>query len=259
MVPKPPQPLSDGEYARLKADHTQAAVARRVAESPDQSFLRDFVYGSIDGCVTTFAIASGAVGAGLSHGVVIILGLANVLADGFSMAVSNYLGTKADRQLRERARSIEEYHVDSIPDGETEEVREIFRQKGFEGELLERVVAVITSNRKLWIETMLKEEWGMSLAEVSPAKAALVTFGAFLAVGMIPLAPFVAYDMLSIGTGNPFHVSLVLTGLAFFGIGALKSRYVAEHWFRAGLETLLIGGGAAALAYSVGILLKGLQ
>ncbi|MEX2285555.1 MAG: VIT1/CCC1 transporter family protein, partial [Planctomycetaceae bacterium] len=233
-----PSPEKPAEMDALRADHTQAAVAKRVAEEPGQSFLRDFVYGAIDGCVTTFAIAAGAVGAGLSNGVVIVLGLANVLADGFSMAVGNYLGTKADRQLLDRARRIEEQHVAAIPEGETREVREIFRQKGFDGPLLNEVVDVITADRKIWIETMLREEWGLSLAQRSPWKAALVTFGAFLTVGAIPLSPFVIYYLIGAGQSQAFVHSVILTGATFFGIGALKSRYVAEHWFRAGSETL---------------------
>lgn len=246
------------EQESLRAEHTQSAITERVSSQPGQNFLRDFVYGAIDGCVTTFAIAAGAVGAGLSSGVVIVLGLANLLADGFSMAVGNFLGTKADQQLIDRARRIEEHHLTAIPDGEAREVREIFRQKGFEGELLDEVVKVITADRKIWLETMLKEEWGLSLASVSPWKAALATFVAFIAVGAVPLAPFLVYYLFGLRGDSAFLPSIVMTGATFFAIGALKSRYVAEHWLRAGLETLGIGGTAAAMAYFVGVALQGL-
>jgi VIT1/CCC1 family predicted Fe2+/Mn2+ transporter len=242
----------------LDAEHTQSAIIERVSAEPDQSFLRDFVYGAIDGCITTFAITAGSVGAGLSSGVVIVLGVANLLADGFSMAVGNYLGTKAERQRVARARKIEELHLVQIPEGEVREVREIFRQKGFEGELLDDVVKVITADRKVWIETMLREEWGLSLARVSPWKAGLVTFFAFVVVGAIPLAPFVIYSLRSMPGEHAFLPSIIMTGFTFFAIGALKSRYVAERWLQAGLETLAVGGVAAALAYFVGVLLQGL-
>lgn len=241
----------------LKAEHTPAAVARRIAGDPARSYLRDFVYGAIDGCVTTFAVVSGAIGAGLSSGVVIVLGFANLLADGFSMAVSNYLGTKADQQLLDKARRIEESHVDAIPDGEREEIRQIFAQKGFEGELLERVVKVIVADRKLWIETMLREEWGLALTGPSPWNAAIVTFLAFVVVGLVPLLPFTLLLPLSPSDWMLFLVSSGMTAVTFFAVGALKSRYVAESWIRAGTETLLMGGGAAVLAYVVGVLLHG--
>jgi len=253
-------PTDDSQFdmETLRADHTSAAVAQRIAGEIRQSYLRDFVYGAIDGCVTTFAIVSGVVGANLDLSIVLILGTANVLADGFSMAVSNYLGTKTSVQMVHRAREIEEMHVDRIPDGEIEEVREIFRRKGFEGELLDRVVDVITGDRGLWIDTMVREEWGLSLSQPSPWKAAWVTFAAFLAAGLVPLLPFAILHALGSDGQTAFVISSAATGATFFGIGALKSRYVAGGWFRAGLETFLVGGGAALLAFVVGWLLKGL-
>ncbi len=246
------------QQERLRAEHAPEEVARRIDGSPSPSYLRDFVYGSIDGCVTTFAVVSGVIGAELSIAVVVILGFANLLADGFSMAVSNFLGTRAEEQLLRRARRTEEEHIDVIPEGEVREIREIFRRKGFEGELLERVVDVITGDRRLWIETMLQDEWGLSLVGPNPWKAASVTFIAFVAVGLIPLLPFTLLLNSDLTPRSLFAVSAVMTGVAFFAVGALKSRFGVEHWLRAGLETLLLGGGAAAVAYVVGVILRGL-
>lgn len=242
----------------LRADHTPQAVAERIHLDPPQNYLRDFVYGAIDGCVTTFAVVSGVVGANLPTSIVLILGFANLIADGFSMAVGNYLGIKAEQQAIDRARAIEESHVDRIPDGETEEIRQIFRQKGFKGQLLERLVEVITNDRKLWVETMLKEEWGLSLAPVSPVRAGIATFAAFVLVGFIPVLPFTISGLVGIDDRTAFTASAVLTAFTFFGVGVLKSKYVAESWYRSGLETLLMGGGAAVLAFLVGVALRGL-
>jgi VIT1/CCC1 family predicted Fe2+/Mn2+ transporter len=145
-----------------------------------------------------------------------------------------------------------------VPHGEEEEIRQIFRRKGFEGDLLDRVVAVITQNREVWVETMLKEELGLTLSGPVPWKAALATFVAFIVIGFIPLIPFVLLAWFQLSQTTQFWISLSITGLTFFGIGALKSLFTPEHWLRAGIETFLIGGGAAGLAYGVGVLFKGI-
>src|SRR5262245_3025507 len=122
---------ADPSKQSLAEQHTPKAIRERLARGPAHSYLGDFVLGAIDGCVTTFAVVAGVAGAGLSPTVVIIMGLANVLADGFSMAVGNFLGTKSDRQVVERIRRMEEMHIDKVPDAEREEIRQIFAGKGF--------------------------------------------------------------------------------------------------------------------------------
>jgi VIT1/CCC1 family predicted Fe2+/Mn2+ transporter len=248
--------LNERELRTLLEDHTPAAIASRIGQPARQSYLKDLVYGSIDGAITTFAVVAGVMGAGLSGGVILILGFANLLADGFSMAISNYLGTRAESQVRNRARAIEERHIELHPEGEIDEIREIFRQKGFEGPILDEIVQVVTGNRQLWINTMLQDEWGLPLDTPSAWKAGLATFAAFVVVGLIPILPFLAAIILPASMPFLFGASILMTGAALFGVGAMKSRFVEEHWLQAGLETLGIGGGAAILAYAVGVLLQ---
>lgn len=184
------------------------------------------------------------------------MGMANLLGDGFSMAIGNFLATRAEQQMQERARRTEEEHIAKVPEGEREEIRQIFAGKGFSGAELERVVDVITANAKEWVATMMREELGFTLTPVSPIRAALATFAAFVVIGSLPLLPFLGLLALGI-PGNPFLWSTCLTGLGFFMIGALKGRFVEYSWYWAGLETLAIGGGAALLAFLVGLGLKG--
>ena len=111
--------------AWLEHGHDSAAIARRLAAGPRVSYLRDWIYGGIDGAVTTFAIVAGTVGADLSPRIVLLLGAANLVGDGFSMAAANFTGTKAEREEYARLRAMEERHVDLVPEGEREEVRQI--------------------------------------------------------------------------------------------------------------------------------------
>jgi VIT1/CCC1 family predicted Fe2+/Mn2+ transporter len=241
----------------LADEHTPDAVRARLDRQPAPSYLRDFTYGAIDGAVTTFAVVAGVQGADLDETIVIILGVANLVADGFSMAVSNYLGSRAERQRRERARREEERQIRELPEGEREEVRQIFAAKGFRGDDLERVVEVITSDQKLWTETMMSEELGFGRTDPNEFRAALSTFVAFVLVGALPLLAFI-YDLAVPGAlGATFALSAVMTAVAFFLVGALKARFVDQTWWRSGLETLAVGSLAAALAYAAGAILQG--
>ncbi len=253
-MPSTPDSSSLPNRADLATAHTPERIRQRLSAQTSHSYLRDFVYGAIDGTVTTFAVVSGVAGAGLSTGVIIILGMANLVGDGFSMAASNYLGTKTEEELRQKARRIEAQHIAQYPEGEREEIRQIFASKGFEDEQLEHIVDVITADPDRWIDTMIVEELGMPLQGPSATKAAITTLVAFVVVGLIPLAPFLIDFVLPTQLASPYLVSTLMTGVAFFFVGAAKSRFVDESWFRAGTETLVIGGIAAALAYAAGLL-----
>ncbi len=237
----------------LRDDHTQEAIARRLKAATRHSYLGDFILGAVDGAVTTFAIVAGAAGAQLENNVVLILGLANVLADGLSMAAGNFLRARADQQLLAQFRLLEELHIDTIPEGEREEVRQIFRAKGFEGDVLEKIVQVITEDRQQWVNTMLTEEWGLRLDPPSPWKAGMATFVAFLLAGMIPLLP--AIVNLHGHADITFFYSSIFTGVTFFVIGIIRGRVIDGRPLIAGFETFAIGGGAALVAYLVGVLL----
>ncbi len=237
--------------------HTPEAIRARLAGGPSFSYLRDFIYGGIDGAVTTFAVVAGSQGAGLSPGVVIILGFANLFGDGLSMAAGNFLGTRAEQQQVERVRREEHTHIALHPEGEREEVRQIYAAKGITGDALDCVVDAVTSERHRWVETMLREEHGLQPHSRSAMRAAMMTLVAFVVVGALPLVPYLLGMIVSRDTQGDFVSSAALTALAFFGVGASKARFVEQKWHWAGLETLVVGGAAASVAYLVGVLLKG--
>jgi len=241
----------------MQHEHSTEAIRERLEEGSEASYLRDWVYGGIDGAVTTFAIVSGVVGADLSIGVILVLGAANVVADGFSMAASNYTGTKAEIEEHARIRHHEERQVDRDPEGEIREVREIFRNKGFEGDDLDRAVEIITADRRLWVDTMMVEEYGIAPANRSPARAAAGTFLAFLLCGLVPLLPFTLAPWL-IERDVAVIASVVATAATFFAIGSAKSRWSLVSWWRSGGETMAIGLAAAVMAYLIGYALRSL-
>jgi VIT1/CCC1 family predicted Fe2+/Mn2+ transporter len=234
----------------LEHDHHPDAIAERLADGWRINYLRDWVYGGIDGAVTTFAIVAGVVGASLDAKVILILGAANLLADGFSMAAANYSSTKAEVDDYNRIRRIEERHIELHPEGEREEVRQLYRAKGFSGDDLERMVNIVTSSKDHWIDFMLAEEYGVPLAQRSPLKSAWATFTAFAICGLVPLIPFV------FGLAHAAIVATVITGIVFFIIGSVKSIWSTQYWFWSGIETTAIGLAAAGMAYGIGMLLE---
>ncbi len=214
-------------------------------------YLGEFVYGGIDGSVTTFAVVAGAAGAGLESSVVIILGFANLLADGFAMSVGSFLSKKSEQQNYDKHKKVEYWEVDHLPEKEKEEVREIYRGKGFEGELLEQVVATITADKDRWVDVMMKEELEMMEEQRSPLTMSFVTFASFVTIGLIPLLIYV-YDYISPLEGNLFMISSIMTSVAFLFIGWLKTYVTQTSRWKGMLETLALGTAAAALSYVVG-------
>jgi len=219
-----------------------------------QIYLSEFVYGGIDGSVTTFAVVAGAAGADLSSSIVLILGFANLIADGFSMSVGSYLSNQSERDNYDKHKKLEYWEVEHIPEKEKDEIREIYQNKGFEGALLEEVVAVITSDKDRWVNVMMKEELEMIPNEKSPLSIAMVTFLSFLVVGFVPLSPYLLDYFYKIP--NLFFISSLLTACTFATIGLLKSSVTQSSRVKGVIETLILGILAAVLAYFVGNILE---
>ena len=207
----------------LIEEHTPEAIQERLRNPADQNVVSDAVLGGIDGCVTTFAVVSGVAGAGLPPAVALVLGFANLIADGFSMAVSNYESIKASDDYIQSLREAEEEHIRKIPHGEKEEIRQIFQNKGFEGEVLDNIVDTICADERLWVDMMLTEEHGVQIENRNPIKAALATCLSFIAVGAVPLLPF----LLPLADQNvQFISSAVLAAFMFFFYrGAQESNF----------------------------------
>lgn len=231
-----------------------------VPANPDffqkyQAYLGEFVYGGIDGSVTTFAVVAGSVGAGLDSSVILILGFANLLADGFSMSVGAYLSAKSEAHNYNKHKKAEYGEIENKPEEEREEVRQIYRKKGFDGQLLEQVVDTLTADKDRWADVMMKEELYMMEQSRSPIAIGAVTYVAFLLVGFIPLALYL-YDYAFGFSADLFWATCLLTGMGFAVVGWLKSHITETSIWKGVLETLVLGALAAGVAYWVGDILE---
>lgn len=234
--------------------HSKESIHKdlEAKHSGNSVYLKDMVYGALDGVITTFAIVSGVIGASLSLGIIVILGFAKLIGDALSMGAGNYLGTKSERDYYNTEKRREEWEVKWVPEGEQEEIRQIYRRKGFKGKELESIVKTIVANKKLWVEEMMKHELGLMEEGKSPFMAGLATFIAFIVAGLVPLIAYVLAISFSILTPHSFPIAAVLTGVAIFVVGSARSLVIDKKWYIAGIEMLLVGGAVAIAAYSIG-------
>lgn len=221
-----------------------------------EKYIKDIVYGSIDGIITTFAVVSGVVGASLSSGIIIILGLANLFADGISMAIGNYLSTKSEIEKIKKSRRRHKKNITEDPEGEREELMQAISRTGLEDSEVEELVNKITEDRKVWENILVSSEYGEYTDETNPKKTAFATFLSFVIAGFLPLLAFILSATLGVFEDSTFQVAIVLTAVALFIVGTLKASIVEKSEIRSGFETLLIGGVAAAVAFAIGYLLK---
>lgn len=247
------------DVSMAEAAHTHDHLERSLRENGMRGqHLADAVLGATDGIVTTFAVVAGATGAYLSPGIVVIMGFANLFADGFSMSVGNYLGARSQQEYWREERRRESWEIENLPEAEREEVRRLYRRKGFEGAALESVVGTITSDKGRWLEEMMREELGIQEEGVAPLTSGLVTFAAFFLAGFLPLWSYVMAFWKPSVAPWAFPLSVAITGVALFGVGAARRFMTRRSWWLSGLEILAVGGLAAACAFFVGHFLRGL-
>ncbi|MCA6073288.1 VIT1/CCC1 transporter family protein [Fulvivirga sedimenti] len=223
----------------------------------DKAYISEFVYGGIDGAITTFAVVAGAAGAQAEIYYVLLFGFANLIADGFSMSVGNFFSVKTERDNFEKHKQVEYWEIEHLREHEVQEIREIYAAKGLTGQLLEDVVKVITSDKDVWVDTMMKEELEMSKETKAPLNTAFATFVSFNVVGIIPLLSYVIALIFDLNESRLFLISCIATGIALMIVGYLKSYVTEKPWVRGVLETVLLGGLAAVFAYFVGEVLAG--
>ena len=214
----------------------------------ESSSIRDFVFGFGDGINTSLGLVAGVGGADVSSSIIMLAAIVAMFTGAKAMAVQNYLAVKSQRQILRSEIEREKWEMENVPQAERQEIEDVYKAKGFSGIELEKIVEKITSDKKVWLDTMLSEELKLNLEIVgSPIKSAFRMFGAFLVGGILPIIPYFfssGYVPLLIAVGVSLSASFV--------IGAVKSKLANLSMLRGGLEMAGLGTGIALIGYGIG-------
>jgi len=214
----------------------------------ETSAIRDFVFGFGDGINTSLGIVAGVGGADISSNIIILAAIVAMFTGAKAMAVQNYLAVKSQRQLLHSEIERELWEIENVPEKERHEIEDIYKAKGFSGTDLEMIVKKVTSDKKVWLDTMLNEELKLNLEIVgSPLKSALRMFGSFLIGGILPIIPYFFADGYV-----PLLVAIGVSLSASFVIGAIKSKLANLSIIKGGLEMAGLGTGIALIGYGIG-------
>lgn len=214
----------------------------------ESSSMRDFVFGFGDGVNTSLGIAAGVGGAEVSSDIIILAALVAMFTGAKAMAVQNYLAVKSQRELLNSEIDRENWEIENKPDDERKEIEDIYKAKGFSGKDLQMIVDKITSNKKVWLETMLTEELNLNLEIAgSPLKSAFRMFGSFIVGGILPIVPFFFSSGLT-----PLLIAIGISLSASFIVGAIKSKMANTNLIKGGIEMAGLGTGIALIGYGIG-------
>lgn len=226
--------------------HTEGDPHRRATS------LSDFILGAQDGLVNVLGVILGIAAATNDAYIVLVAGLATTFAESISMGAVAFTTTLADADLYQSEQEREYRHIEEIPNLEKQEVREIYQEKGFKGELLEHIVETVTANQDVWVAVMMAEEHQLSPIDRKQAWRAAWVVGISAVIGsLVPLAPF---PFLPVGTS--MWVSVLITAAVLFVIGYYKAHVTVGRPMRSGVEMTIIGILSALAGYAVGALLK---
>ncbi|MGI0064987.1 MAG: VIT1/CCC1 transporter family protein [Nitrosopumilaceae archaeon] len=214
----------------------------------ESSSMRDFVFGFGDGVNTSLGLAAGVGGAAVSSDLIILAALVAMFTGAKAMAVQNYLAVKSQRELLTSEINRENWEIENKPEDERKEIEDIYKAKGFTGKDLEMIIDKITSDKKVWLDTMLTEELNLNLEILgNPIKSAFRMFGAFLVGGILPIIPF----FFSSGF-TPLFIAIGMSLTASFIVGAVKSRMANTSLIKGGIEMAGLGTGIALIGYGIG-------
>jgi len=235
-----------------KEDHDQLLYHRHNDPHRYTNALADIILGGQDGLVNVLGIVLGIAAATSDPRIVLVAGLAATFAESISMAAVAYTSTLAETAHYESELEREYRHVRMVPAVEREEIRSIYQQKGFEGELLNQIVEKITADEDVWVGVMMSEEHQLAPTNRSDAFRSAIVVGIAAVFGsVIPLIPFTFLDV-----NTSIWVSLVISAITLFIVGVYKARTTVGHAGKSGFEMAAIGIVSALVGYVVGLVLK---
>lgn len=231
---------------------------RDIRSTLQGRYLRSVTYGGLDGIITTFAVVAGVAGASLATDIILILGLANLFADGLSMAVGDFLSSRAEGEYEEAGRIRERLIVEQIPDAKKHETTKAYVDRGVPEEEARLIAGTLAKYPAAMADTISDERSAASGEEGRPFVNATYTFASFCVFGFAPILPFVLVRFIPDFQVSVFLLSAILTAFTLFGLGALKVMITLRSWMVSGAEMLAVGGIAAVVAWLVGHLLSGI-
>ena len=222
-------------------------------------YLRDMLLGANDALISVFALVTGVFGGGLTAGLIFLAGLSGALAGALSMGIGEFLSTKSQNQVFEGEKRIEIDHIKLFPEYEKSEIVQIYKEKGFEGELLDQIVEHLASTPEQMLKTMMLEEFGYKEEEKrNPFFSMSIMFITFILGSLVPLLPFYLSVIQFIPVNTAFYITITLTAVILFLVGVAKTYYTRGNKLSSGLENSLLGLLAGIITFILGSLITGL-
>lgn len=256
--------FQDKDAAASRHYHDTRSVVKGSDEAHQKGggMLKPIIFGGLDGILTSFAIVAGAAGGRLDPSVVLILGFSNIFADALSMGVGEFLSSKAENEwiLAERRR--EEWEFENYPEGEIAEMIEIYESRGMSSDDAKLVINTMAKYKDFFVDVMMTQELELQCPEEDYLqenfREGIVMFTSFATFGAMPLLGYVIIPAAfpDLDTDSLFACACIVTGSVLFFMGSVKSFFSTQHWFRAGMETLSLGGACATVAFTIGQILQ---
>jgi len=230
-------------------------------EEPHQTeggILKPLIFGGLDGILTSFAIVAGAVGGAVGPKVVLILGFSNIFADALAMGVGEFLSSKAESEWILSERKREMWEMENYPEGEIQEMIDIYEEKGMTREDAKAVITTMAKYKDFFVNIMMAEELELNVPpddyKTESFKDGIIMFCSFAFFGALPLLGYVIIPTTfpNLDDFFLFYTACTVTGIVLFIMGCIKSIFSASKWYISGLETFLLGGACATVAYTIG-------